>query len=342
MNWLRNKRVRRGAEVALVTSAAMPNSGMKSVDNYQGSSAAVLELVSGFDFVLDEWDIEGPLNDQLELQMLQLRRAVASYSNSTTPDDLGQRWICEASNVDHVILSAVCSAAVYKPKDPIPPAAITPVSLCYSEPSADATKKAFGIWHFRTSPTVPGTLIVAVRGTKLRRDHSVNLNGDGQEVGYFITAGDNGADTPLLAHAGFLHGAKALAPKLEQQMVQYISDASRSIDNVIFTGHSAGGAVSSLLFLHFLTTPWVTRSRSAPLKLSLITFGCPPTISVPMPSSLPIYTTSASPPSRIVIGQVLSFINEHDFVTRADAPYTNSLVDLFRSARAHVPTSRAS
>jgi hypothetical protein len=84
------------------------------------------------------------------------------------------------------MLSAICSAAVYKPKDPILAAALIPVSLFHSEPSADATKKAFGIWYFRTGPTAPGTLIVAVRGTKLRRDHSVNLNGDGQEVGHFI------------------------------------------------------------------------------------------------------------------------------------------------------------
>jgi hypothetical protein len=61
MNWLRNKRVRAGAEVSLVTSATMPNSGTKSVDNSQGSSAAVSELVSGLDFVLDEWDCEGKL-----------------------------------------------------------------------------------------------------------------------------------------------------------------------------------------------------------------------------------------------------------------------------------------
>jgi hypothetical protein len=61
MNWLRNKRVRAGAEVSLATSATLPNSGTKSVDNSQGSSAAVSELVSGLDFVLDEWDCEGKL-----------------------------------------------------------------------------------------------------------------------------------------------------------------------------------------------------------------------------------------------------------------------------------------
>jgi hypothetical protein len=61
MNWLRNKRFRAGAEVSLATSATVPNSGTKSVDNSQGSSAAVSELVSGLDFVLDEWDCEGKL-----------------------------------------------------------------------------------------------------------------------------------------------------------------------------------------------------------------------------------------------------------------------------------------
>lgn len=94
--------------------------------------------------------------------------------------------ISPGSIENYVILSAICSAAVYKPKDPIPPAAISLTPLYYSEPSADATKKAFGIWYFRTSPISPGTLIVAIRGTKLRRDHSVNMNGDGQEVGQFI------------------------------------------------------------------------------------------------------------------------------------------------------------
>jgi len=74
----------------------------------------------------------------------------------------------------------------------------------------------------------------------------------------------NGANTPLTAHAGFLYGAKALAPKLQQQMAQYISDASHSIDNVIFTGHSAGAAVASLLFLHFLTNLRVARCKSCP------------------------------------------------------------------------------
>ena len=78
------------------------------------------------------------------------------------------------------------------------------------------------------------------------------------------TASSNDANTPLSAHAGFLHGTKALVPKLQQQLTQYISDASRSIDNVIFTGHSAGAAVSSLLFLHFLTTLRVARCKSCP------------------------------------------------------------------------------
>jgi hypothetical protein len=108
---------------------------------------------------------------------------------------------------------------VYKPKDPIPAAAITPVSLYYSEPSADATKKAFGIWYFRPSPTAPGTLIVAVRGTKLRLDHSVNLNGDGEDVGHFIVcAKSTGFDIFIRLTLTWRPPAATMPTRLSQRM----------------------------------------------------------------------------------------------------------------------------
>jgi pimeloyl-ACP methyl ester carboxylesterase len=56
---------------------------------------------------------------------------------------------------------------------------------------------------------------------------------------------------PVHAHAGFLNSAEALTPTLSK----HIEDAirKRSIKHVLFTGHSAGGAVASLLLAKYLT-----------------------------------------------------------------------------------------
>jgi len=52
------------------------------------------------------------------------------------------------------------------------------------------------------------------------------------------------------AHAGFLGCAKASVPAVTQDITQQLN-ADSNISNIIFTGHSAGGAVASLVFLHF-------------------------------------------------------------------------------------------
>jgi hypothetical protein len=62
------------------------------------------------------------------------------------------------------------------------------VFLECSKQSWDATHKAFGTWYFKPSPTEPGILVFAIRGTKTRRDHTVNLNSDGLEAGAFIVS----------------------------------------------------------------------------------------------------------------------------------------------------------
>jgi hypothetical protein len=68
---------------------------------------------------------------------------------------------------------------------------------------------------------------------------------------------DNKGDSepnPLLqvckeAHAGFLHAAIAL----KDTVFKHINDSTRNdhIKHVLFTGHSAGGAVASLLCLSY-------------------------------------------------------------------------------------------
>jgi hypothetical protein len=52
------------------------------------------------------------------------------------------------------------------------------------------------------------------------------------------------------AHAGFLNGAESLMPHISK-ILQKVVRVGR-VKHVLFTGHSAGGSVASLLWLKFL------------------------------------------------------------------------------------------
>jgi acyl-CoA reductase-like NAD-dependent aldehyde dehydrogenase len=52
--------------------------------------------------------------------------------------------------------------------------------------------------------------------------------------------------SPFSAHAGFLNGAENLMPFVSKKVKEITSH--NQVRHILFTGHSAGGAVSSLLF----------------------------------------------------------------------------------------------
>ena len=56
-------------------------------------------------------------------------------------------------------------------------------------------------------------------------------------------------------HAGFLNGVLALLPELLVQINAYI--ATTSNPHIMFTGHSAGGAVAALAFAHFMSKSYL-------------------------------------------------------------------------------------
>lgn len=117
------------------------------------------------------------------------------------------------------------------------------------------------------------------------------------------------------------------------------------ISHIVFTGHSAGGAVASLVFLHFVSTTADT-SLSPPaarkthgvapstnqttaggmVKYSLLTFGSAPSVTVPdLGRRLLVGGQKQS------IGLMMAFVNEYDLVARADKNYLRSVIDLYRS-----------
>ena len=108
-------------------------------------------------------------------------------------------------------------------------------------------------------------------------------------------------------------------------------DPSRSTCSLLITGHSAGGAVASLLYAHMLAED--VKSELNILtgcfkRIHCLTFGAPPV------SLLPLTKPSAP---RLKKSLFLSFINEGDPVPRADKGYVRSLLELFASPSPSLP-----
>ncbi|KAJ4257576.1 hypothetical protein NW762_008701 [Fusarium torreyae] len=150
-------------------------------------------------------------------------------------------------------------------------------------------------------------------------DHIVNANSRPKTTESFIHPAFL-SQPKLKAHSGFLNSAWALDSIVTEQVNKYVQDfktGGGQKPHILFTGHSAGGAVSQLLYLHHIADQ--TLSESA--RFSCVTFGAPPCVTAPI--DLSRYQPS---------GTTLCFniINEFDVVTRADKPYILSLVDLAR------------
>ncbi len=114
---------------------------------------------------------------------------------------------------------------------------------------------------------------------------------------------------------------------------------SRAACSLVITGHSAGGAVASLLFSHMLSQ--TTKSELNILtgcfkRVHCVTFGAPPVSLLPL-------SKPAGQERKLKKNLFLSFINEGDPVTRADKAYIRSLLELFRGpapkATSHAPAA---
>ena len=108
-------------------------------------------------------------------------------------------------------------------------------------------------------------------------------------------------------------------------------DPSRSSCSLLMTGHSAGGAVATLLYAHMLCEG--LRSELSILtgcfkRIHCITFGTPPI------SLLPLQKPCEP---RLKKSLFLSFINEGDPVPRADKAYIRSLLELYASPAPPLP-----
>lgn len=161
-------------------------------------------------------------------------------------------------------------------------------------------------------------VIVAIRGTQFQclSDWSVNKDADPVSPVDFLDNEENAC------HSGFLQVAKAMISQVSKQLREH--PASSEMPSLLFTGHSAGGAVAAMLYSHMLSssvTSELTTIANLFSSINCITFGAPPLSLTPLPKR---YHFS---------GIFLSFANEGDPVTRlSNGAYVKSLVKLLTSS----------
>ncbi|KAH6662868.1 Alpha/Beta hydrolase protein [Halenospora varia] len=168
------------------------------------------------------------------------------------------------------------------------------------------------------------TIVFAIRGTQTFMDWAVNLNSAPAEPLGFLD------DPGNLCHAGFLTVARKMVRPVAARLRNLLEEhPGRCKYSLIITGHSAGGAIASLLYCHMLSNSREAASELNDLKGSFkrihcISFGAPPVSLLPL-------TKPPNDSTRKSKSLFMSFVNEGDPVARADRAYVRSLLDLYSS-----------
>ncbi|KAI9037508.1 lipase family protein [Aspergillus affinis] len=160
------------------------------------------------------------------------------------------------------------------------------------------------------------TVVIAIRGTQSFHDWAVNMK-------TAPTAPRGFLDDPFnLCHAGFLSVAQKMVHPVASRLRDLLAeDPSRANYSILITGHSAGGAVASLLYCHMFAATGgseLTHLRTFFRNVHCVTFGAPPVSLRPL---------APFDPSSIFF----SVVNEGDPVPRADKTYVSSLMNLYMS-----------
>ncbi|KAH9901804.1 alpha/beta-hydrolase [Xylariomycetidae sp. FL2044] len=182
------------------------------------------------------------------------------------------------------------------------------------------------------------TIVFAIRGTATFMDWAVNLNTAPAAPTGFLD------DPTNFCHTGFLSAAREMLSPVASRLRQLLEeDPRRCSHSLLITGHSAGGAVASLIYAHMLSG--TVSSELSPLtgcfrRVHCVTFGAPPVSLRPLRKES--LMTMMGGGRRIERERerrkwlFLSFVNEGDPVARADKAYVKSLLELF-AAPAPVP-----
>lgn len=270
------------------------------------------------------------------------------YANSQLPTNLPTLHL-RVSLWPLIILAAHHSLAVYDPPpsthgvSPTPQVTlhIPPESTC----SARSQTKALTITTTsHPSSTSSSILVIAIRGTHSLSDWRTNFRQAPAAPDGFLDDGGN------LCHEGFLNVARSMSTKIYEQLISprfnFVLDdqgpRARSLFGrsrekkwtLILTGHSAGGAIASLIYMHLLSGSSIKTHLKALVqgrfsRVNCFTFGSPPVTLLPV--RLPISSSALNHDrrGRRKKSAFLAFVNEGDPISRADRAYARSLMSLY-------------
>ncbi|KAK3724786.1 hypothetical protein LTR37_000834 [Vermiconidia calcicola] len=162
-------------------------------------------------------------------------------------------------------------------------------------------------------------IVIAIRGSQWNVvDWAVNFTFEPvPPVGFLDDEGN-------ACHEGFLQVARSMVKPVATRLRSLIEqDPSRATCSLLFTGHSAGGAIANLLYMHMLSEKArseLTDCNGIFKRVHCVTFGVPPM------SLLPLQNPAGRGYKN---NQFVSFVNEGDPIVRADFAYMKSLVRLF-------------
>ncbi|KAI1111524.1 Alpha/Beta hydrolase protein [Nemania sp. NC0429] len=334
----RQKPARVIAGTGLRASATLPTSGTTSLDNSEGASQTVAELLDNLDSALAQISTEDDTTRaQLTAQLEELDWKASGYANSSL-DFCSSRepWERTTEMANLVMKAWQCSEAVYE-RDPALPSeelASSDVKIEWSlASSTNGDVKATTLTTFVAPPSSgssagPATyLVIAIRGSASTVDQLVNLNGEPRDAstlfqGIEVTPRSKDHILKFKAHAGFLNSAKGLLAPLSLQIQKQLSKGRKF--SILLTGHSAGGAVATLLHL-------ALRARFADVSFSCITFGCPPV------ARIEGINDRIALDHVLVQAPILNLVNEYDLVSRLDKGYVRSLLRLYGSKAPDIP-----
>ncbi|KAF4472687.1 alpha beta-hydrolase [Fusarium albosuccineum] len=306
-----------------------PSGSAISADNSRGASVAAVELSGALNQALAEIDLDGNLNVKFQQLIQQLDQTASKYRNSKVSDDgSATDWNCPQAEAQLVSAAWKCARATYDLES-----IVADTAYCTFRKDHVLHHSRTGIVKALISIIVepvdkPGTesdslpvLVIAIRGSASKMDHIVNANSRPKATESFIQHPNFLKQPKLQAHSGFLNSSWALAKIVSERIEAYVAGTETQSErkpHVLFTGHSAGGAVASLFYLHYISNPNFSESA----RFSCVTFGAPPCVTAPVDLSL--YQPGGPT-------LCLNIINEFDVVSRADKPYILSLVDLVRA-----------
>ncbi|RAH70136.1 alpha/beta-hydrolase [Aspergillus aculeatinus CBS 121060] len=314
----------------LRASAAPPTSGTASIDNLQGASAAAAELSDVLGASLKDIDLEDNLSAQARALATRLDDEASRYDNAQlSPEQCDEKWTCSQDQSLLLSLAWDCANESYNSTSPRLPRTIKDCVLTHDHevtPSINGTVKAatfttVDLQEISNGNELLPVLVIAIRGTASTVDHIVNINSKPHDASHFIVSQwfCLHSRRKLEAHSGFLHSAMALEAIVSERIKAYSRLHADTGSHILFTGHSAGGAVASLLFLHYISEAISKNAR----RFSCVTFGAPPVVTLPLMDGIRH--------RRLPKNLCLNLINEFDLVTRADKNYVLSLVNLLRS-----------